>query len=163
MSGTILVFMTFPSRPSRVPKTHAWLWILSKFKIEWFKLFQKKSWPFVAEPPKCLGPPAPAIVLRTSDGDAGSPLTLEVRWALLCAHSTATCGVPSWLVLTTDNGQTTRTASSRPYRIASGHLNTRIIRCEDKAVTQRHKTKIVFQSETAEVLQNIIYKRSSSK
>ena len=35
----------FRSRPSRVPKTHAWLWILSKFKIEWFKLFQKKSWP----------------------------------------------------------------------------------------------------------------------
>ena len=33
----------------------------------------------VAEPPKCLGPPAPAIVLRTSDGDAGSPPTLEVR------------------------------------------------------------------------------------
>ena len=35
----------FRSRPSRVPKTNAWLWILSKFKIEWFKLFQKKSWP----------------------------------------------------------------------------------------------------------------------
>ena len=35
----------FRSRPSRVPKTDAWLWILSKFKIEWFKLFQKKSWP----------------------------------------------------------------------------------------------------------------------
>ena len=33
----------------------------------------------VAEPPKCLGPPAPAIVLRTSDGDAGSPPTLEVQ------------------------------------------------------------------------------------
>jgi len=33
----------------------------------------------VAEPPKCLGPPTSAIVLRTSDGDAGSPPTLEVR------------------------------------------------------------------------------------
>ena len=33
----------------------------------------------VAEPPKCLGPPTPVIVLRTSDGDAGSPPTLEVR------------------------------------------------------------------------------------
>ena len=34
---------------------------------------------FVAEPPKCLGPPTPVIVLRTSDGDAGDPPTLEVR------------------------------------------------------------------------------------
>jgi len=33
----------------------------------------------VAEPPKCLGPPTPVIVLRTSDGDAGDPPTLEVR------------------------------------------------------------------------------------
>ena len=33
----------------------------------------------VAEPPKCLGPPTPVIVLRTSDGDAGGPPTLEVR------------------------------------------------------------------------------------
>ena len=29
--------------------------------------------------PKCLGPPTPVIVLRTSDGDAGDPPTLEVR------------------------------------------------------------------------------------
>ena len=35
--------------------------------------------PAVAEPPKCLGPPTPVIVLRTSDGDAGDPPTLEVR------------------------------------------------------------------------------------
>ena len=34
----------------------------------------------VAEPPKCLGPQTPIIVLRTSDGDAGDPPTLEVRW-----------------------------------------------------------------------------------
>ena len=33
----------------------------------------------VAEPPKCLGPPTPVIVLRTSDGDAGDPPTLEIR------------------------------------------------------------------------------------
>ena len=33
----------------------------------------------VAESPKCLGPPTPVIVLRTSDGDAGDPPTLEVR------------------------------------------------------------------------------------
>ena len=33
------------SRPSRVLKTDACLWILSKFKIEWFKLFQMKIWP----------------------------------------------------------------------------------------------------------------------
>ena len=33
----------------------------------------------VAEPPKCLGPPTPVVVLRTSDGDAGDPPTLEVR------------------------------------------------------------------------------------
>jgi len=33
----------------------------------------------VAEPPKCLGPPTPVIVPRTSDGDAGDPPTLEVR------------------------------------------------------------------------------------
>ena len=33
----------------------------------------------VAKPPKCLGPPTPVIVLRTSDGDAGDPSTLEVR------------------------------------------------------------------------------------
>jgi len=33
----------------------------------------------VAEPPKCLGPPTPVIVLRTSDGDAEHPPTLEVR------------------------------------------------------------------------------------
>jgi len=33
----------------------------------------------VAEPPKCLGPPAPVIVPKTSDGDAGDPSTLEVR------------------------------------------------------------------------------------
>jgi len=32
----------------------------------------------VAEPPKYLGPPAPVIVLRTSDGDAEDPPTLEV-------------------------------------------------------------------------------------
>ena len=90
----------------------------------------------VAEPPKCLGPPTPVIVLRTSDGDVGDHPTLEVRWALLDAHSTATCGIPSRLVLTTGDGQLTRTSSSRPYRIASGHLNTRIIRCEDIAVSQ---------------------------
>jgi len=35
----------FQSRLSRVPKTCVWLWILSKFKIEWFKLFQVKSGP----------------------------------------------------------------------------------------------------------------------
>jgi len=35
--------------------------------------------PAVAEPLKCLGPPTPVIVLRTSDGDAGGPPTLEVR------------------------------------------------------------------------------------
>jgi len=35
----------FHLRPSRVPKTDAWQRILSKFKIEWFKLFQKKSLP----------------------------------------------------------------------------------------------------------------------
>jgi len=34
---------------------------------------------FVAEPPKCLGPPAPVIVLGTSDGGVGDPPTLEVR------------------------------------------------------------------------------------
>jgi len=33
----------------------------------------------VAEPPKCLGPPTPIIVLRTSDGDVGDPSTLEAR------------------------------------------------------------------------------------
>ena len=33
----------------------------------------------VAEPPKCLGPPTPVIVLRTSDTDAEDPPTLEVR------------------------------------------------------------------------------------
>jgi len=33
------------SRPPRVLKSGAWLWILSKFKNEWFKLFQVKSWP----------------------------------------------------------------------------------------------------------------------
>ena len=33
----------------------------------------------VAEPPKCLGPPTPVIVPKTSDGDAGDPPTLEVR------------------------------------------------------------------------------------
>jgi len=33
----------------------------------------------VAEPPKCLGPPSPVIVLRTSDGDVGDPYTLEAR------------------------------------------------------------------------------------
>ena len=33
----------------------------------------------VAEPPKCLGPPAPVIIGKTSDGDAGDPPTLEVR------------------------------------------------------------------------------------
>ena len=33
----------------------------------------------VAEPPKRLGPTTPVIVLRTSDGDAGDPSTLEVR------------------------------------------------------------------------------------
>ena len=90
----------------------------------------------VAEPPKCLGPPTPVIVPRTSDSDAGDPPALEVRWASLDAHSTATCGVSSKLVLTTGNGQLTRTSSSRPYRIASGHLNTRITRCEDIAVSQ---------------------------
>jgi len=36
----------FKSRPSKVPETGAWLWILSKFKIEWFKLFQVKRWSF---------------------------------------------------------------------------------------------------------------------
>jgi len=35
--------------------------------------------PAVAEPPKCLGPPTPVIVLRTFDGDAGDPPTQEVR------------------------------------------------------------------------------------
>jgi len=33
----------------------------------------------VAEPPKCLGPPTPVIVLRTPDSDAEDPPTLEVR------------------------------------------------------------------------------------
>ena len=32
----------------------------------------------VAEPPKCLGPPAPVIVPKTSGGDVGDPPTLEV-------------------------------------------------------------------------------------
>jgi len=90
----------------------------------------------VAEPPKCLGPPTHVIVLRISDSDAEDPPTLEVRWASPDAHSTATCGVLSRLVLTTGEGQLMRTSSSRPYRIASGHLNTRIIRCEDIAVSQ---------------------------
>ena len=35
--------------------------------------------PAVAEPPKCLGPPAPVIVPKKSDGDAGDPPTIEVR------------------------------------------------------------------------------------
>ena len=92
--------------------------------------------PAVAEPPKCLGPPAPVIVLKTSDGNAGDPPTLEERWASLDAHSTAIRGVSHKLVLTTRNGHLTKMSSSRPYRIASGHLNTRIIRCEDIAVSQ---------------------------
>ena len=33
----------FQSRPSRVSKTNAWLWIFSKFKIEWFKVLQMKT------------------------------------------------------------------------------------------------------------------------
>ena len=91
---------------------------------------------YVAEPPKRLGPPTPVIVLRTSDGDVGDPPTLEVRWASQDAHSTATCGVSPNLVLTTRDGHLTRTSSSCPYNIASGHLNAKIIRCEDIAVSQ---------------------------
>ena len=90
----------------------------------------------VADPPKCLGPPAPVIVPKTSDGDAGDPPTLEVRWASQDAHSTATRGVSNKLVFTTSDGQLTKISSSRPYRIASGHLNTRITRCEAIAVSQ---------------------------
>ena len=90
----------------------------------------------MAEPPKCLGPPAPVIVPKTSDGDAGDPSTLEVWWASQDAHSTATWGVSNKLVLTTSDGQLTKISSPRPYMIASGHLNTRIIRCEDIAVSQ---------------------------
>ena len=48
------------------------IWVSSEIMV-------MRSLPCVAEPSKCLGPPAPAIVLRTSDGDAGSPPTLEVR------------------------------------------------------------------------------------
>ena len=33
----------------------------------------------VVEPPKCLDPPTPVIVIRTSNGDAGVPSTLEAR------------------------------------------------------------------------------------
>ena len=36
-------------------------------------------WVAVAEPPKCLDPPTPVIVPKTSDGDAEDPPTLEVR------------------------------------------------------------------------------------
>ena len=43
------------------------------------RMLKKEGNVIVAEPPKCLGPPTPAIVLRTSDGDVGSPPTLEVR------------------------------------------------------------------------------------
>jgi len=39
----------------------------------------KGYWSIVAEPPKCLGPPAPVIVPKTSDGGAEDPSTLEVR------------------------------------------------------------------------------------
>jgi len=70
-------------------------------KGEWVLQFGPVS---VAEPPKCLGPPTPVIVLRTPDGGVGDPPTLEVRWTSLDAHSTATCGVPSRLVLTTGGG-----------------------------------------------------------
>jgi len=102
--------------------------------------------PAVAEPPKCLGPPTPVIVLRTSDGDAGDPPTLEARWAPQDAHLTATCGVTIKLVVTTDDGQLMRTSYSHPYRIASGHLNTRIIHCEDIAVsTTKHNQNTISE------------------
>jgi len=47
-------------------------------KITKAQFKDKRGWD-VAKPPKCLGPPTPVIVLRTSDGDAGDPPTLEVR------------------------------------------------------------------------------------
>ena len=90
----------------------------------------------VAEPPKCLGPSTLVIVPGTSDGNAGDPPTLEVRWASQDAHSTAIWDVLNKLVLTTNNGHLTKMSSPRPYQIASGHLNTKITRCEDIAVSQ---------------------------
>ena len=48
-------------------------------KIHWLVGQSLILEPSVAEPPKCLGPPTPVIVPRTSDSDVGDPPTLEVR------------------------------------------------------------------------------------
>jgi hypothetical protein len=62
------------------------------------------------------------------------------------AHSTATYGIIVVLILTTNNGQLTRISSSHPYRIASDHINTRIIHYEDIAASQMtHKPGSILE------------------
>jgi len=54
----------------------------------------------------------------------------------ICIRVLSSCASVRVPLTDTLDSHLTRTSSSRPYRISSGHLNTRIFRREDVAVSQ---------------------------